>query len=288
MRYVYVIILVLVLIVVKQREGYYNGNRASCTWRRITRYLEPSSSHSTSLDPISIINPNKNKKGIVSFTLFGNGKSERFWTELVEPLLVNAQKINDVLPGWGLRVYISSSLPKRVHEELAKSGYELMVMEEDPKQPYKGLLWRFLVAGEKLPFIICDADMLLDTTQLNLNGLQDVPKWLESDKTFFRRKLFPMNLLWPISAGSWGGKTRANGDAAIPDIKDRIGKYNYDWFGSDESFLSKEAWPLFEKEGYYNSYSKIEIASVILAVIILVIFLIVYFYSPNSQPFGRR
>ena len=260
----------------KYREAYYKGDRFSPTWRRFTRYLELSG-NTSHMKPLEIVNPYKDDVGIVSFTLFGDSTTDRFWPRLVEPLLRNAHVAKKVLPGWGLRVYLSSSLPDKVGNALRDAGFELVIMREDPEQPYRGLLWRFLVAAEKKPFIVCDADMLLNEQSLHLNGLQHVPDWLSSDKTFFRRKMFPTNFLWPISAGSWGGKPGKNGRAAIPDIKERIEKYKHNWFGSDESFLAKEVWPLFQKEGYYTSYSTVEILFWILLVIVslLVVFIVI-------------
>jgi hypothetical protein len=252
------------------KENYYNGSRIASVWYRLTKYIQPKEYYSSDFTPIETINPSKDKKGIVSFTLFGDEKSDRFWSYLVEPLLTNSRQISRILPGWGLRVYISSSLSSEVYDVLVDADYELVVMNENPKYPFIGLLWRFLVANENLPFLVCDADMLLDDNSWLLTNLNQVSDWLESDKTFFRRKNFPGNMLWPICAGGWGGRPTKDGRAAIPDIKDRLEKYNYNWFGSDESFLYKEVWPLFKKETYYTSYSVAEKGFWVVSVLIIV------------------
>ena len=142
-----------------------------------------------------------------------------------------------------------------------------------PQQPFNGLLWRFLVASENLPFLVCDADMLIDEQNWFISDFSKVQKWLESDKTFFRRKVFLINMAWPISAGTWGGKPTKDGNAAIPDIKNRLENYNHDWFGSDEAFLAKEVWPLFKKEGYFTDLSKNEKIFYIFLGCLIVIFL---------------
>tara|TARA_Y100000389_G_scaffold205068_1_gene262671 strand:- start:4141 stop:4944 length:804 start_codon:yes stop_codon:yes gene_type:complete len=254
------------------REDYFQGSRLSATWRRATRQIDRKKTFTDNFIPIKILNKKPGKKGVVSFSLFGEGKGERFWKGLVEPIIDNSREINEILPGWIIRVYISSSLPDKVFNVLLSSDCELIVMKPAPNQePFTGLLWRFLVADEDVPFLVCDADMRLSDDSIKLNNLKDVPEWLSSGKPFFRRKGFPSNIMWPICAGGWGGRPK-NGKPAIPNIRNLLERYRHDWFGCDEAFLTQEMWPVFKKEGYYTSYS---LAEKIFWVILLVLIVLV-------------
>jgi hypothetical protein len=258
------------------KELYFNGSRARSVWSRLTRQTDDRENPADDFASCRTINEQPEREGIISMTLFGKGEGERFWKGLVEPILASAEKIKEILPGWIIRVYISSSLPQKVSDALVAAGCELVVMNPNSKHPYNGLLWRFLAASESVPFVVCDADMRLSDDSPTLNDLRHIPTWLRSDKTFFRRKSFPTNILWPICAGGWGGRPKKNGEPVIPDIKDRLERYNHDWFGCDEAFLTKEVWPLFKKEGYYTSYSLSEkITWVPLALLVVLIIVIV-------------
>ena len=259
------------------KEQYFSGSRLNATWRRLTRQIDERENPSNNFVPIRTINEHPKKEGIISTSLFGEGTDKRFWDGLVKPILDAATEIEEILPGWVIRIYISSSLPQKIFHALVSKGCELVVMSPSSKQQlYSGLLWRFLVASEDVPFLVCDADMRPNDSSNNLNDLRHVPDWLQSGKTFFRRKCFPTGMLWPICAGGWGGKPKNSGEPAIPDIKDRMEKYSHNWFGCDEAFLTKEIWPLFRKEGYYTSYSSAEkITWVVMALLVILVIIII-------------
>ena len=257
-------------------ESYYNGSRLGMSWRKFIGYIKRKKINHDNFSPITTINLKPSKKGIISISLFGNDKSDRFWPGLVEPILQTRKTIDGFLPGWVVRVYISSKISQKVYQALLDADCELVVMRDNPSEPFVGLLWRFLVAKEEIPFLVFDAD-----ADYTWHLGEREKNWLNSDKPFIRRRLyFVIVVLFTgnLAAGSWGGKPKKDGTAPIPDIKERLEKYSHDWFGCDEAFLNKEVWPLFKKEGYYDiwrSGEKVLYISLIV-VLILVILLIIY------------
>jgi len=216
--------------------------------------------------------------GIISYSLFG--KVNNNWKKgLLEPLLLNCNKIKTFLPNWLIRIYISSNIDDSIKKQLFLSGAELYVMKENNNNFWQGLLWRFLVAEENKTFIISDADSII-----NLKTINKINYWQKSNKKFFRIATLH-NFFIPINAGNWGGKS-INNKPVIPNIKTKMAKYNTNWFGSDEAFLSKEIWPSFIKEGYYEgspllSKSKIIIIIILFFILIILVITIIILLKYN-------
>jgi hypothetical protein len=256
------------------REGYYNQSRLASIIRRMTGKLDPVYRPRENFRVSKILNETPEPKGICSFSLFGDAKQARFWPGLVQPLLDNVLTSKELLPpDWALRVYLASSLPKKIQDALIAAGYEVYLMNANPLSPYAGLLWRFLPAEGTLPFIVSDADMSLDQSTVTVPGLQgNLAKWLDSDKPFFRRKTltntFTLNTI-PISAGMWGAKPERVGKPPVPNVGELMEAYELDWFGCDESFLKQEVWPLFRQKGHFTTSNTTEI--IVIVVLILII-----------------
>lgn len=263
-------------------EGYYNKSRVSSLIRRMTGKLDPVYRRRDNFRVSKILNKASEPKGVCSFCLFGDASKSRFWPGLVQPLLDNAQTSRNFLPpDWILRVYLSSSLPKKVQTALTSAGYEVYVMNPNPMSPYAGLLWRFLPAGETLPFLVSDADMLLGEKNLINPGVKDnLAKWLASDKPFFRRKTiintFTLNSI-PISAGMWGAKPTRYGRPPVPGIGELMESYELDWFGCDESFLKHEVWPLFKKHGHFTAGNAVETIVLVVALLVLGVIIVILY-----------
>jgi len=213
-------------------------------------------------------------KGIVSTCIFGATDKTEFKEKYIQPLIKNCHIIQDVLPGWCMRVYVPPDLPSEIIDSITSCGgcgCEVYVMENIPTG-YIGTLWRFLPASENKPFISYDADMLLNEDNYYMANLsKNVSKWLESDKIFFQRTLGHINYIIPISAGMWGAKPTREGFAPIPDIERRLEKYNSDWFGCDEAFLTKEVYPLFKPKGVFKVRNTIEI---IIGIFVFILFVL--------------
>jgi len=185
----------------------------------------------------------KKSKGILSTSLYKACSDKIFNQKYFLPLLKNIEKINNVLPGWRFRIYLSPDLKDDILEILMAKDCEIFVMDKVP-EGHEGSMWRFLPASEDMPFLSVDADEDIKTTI----SPEHIRKWILSKNIFFLRRIRHINLFIPMSAGCWGSK-----DGAIPDISDKICKYCSTWFGNDEAFLAKEVWPIVKKKGRYKT-----------------------------------
>jgi hypothetical protein len=232
---------------------------------------------------ISKLNEQPNSNGIFSISLFGNVEDKKIYKKYVEPILYNAKIIDTICPGWCIRVYLSSLIPNYIVDELVKHNCEVYIMKEDENNKFSGTLWRFLCASETKPFIICDSDMKFDENTYDHSSIKkkDIDEWLNSDKTFFRRRLGLINNFIPISAGMWGGKPTKEGKPPIPKIKKQMEKYKHDWFGTDECFLSKELYNDFKKSNYTVTNS-IE-NNFQLTIYLIILLLVILFFTIKKK-----
>jgi hypothetical protein len=272
------------------RENYYNGKRnfpysVGIWWRRATGKIPLLDKSNKAYDVISVINPQPNSIGIISYSLFGDGISDRFRTGLLNPLLNNAQELKDNLPGWVGRIYISEDIPSHIIQELVNAGYELFIMPS-PSQA-EGYVWRFLATKEDKPVIVHDADMKFVNKELKPNMFTAVEEWLKTDKPFLRRKLHISNFLniTPIRAGCWGTRPIKNSNSYLSDIKETLEKYKFEGYGSDEAFLTKEIWPLMKKEGYYSTGDKgdLILGTVVISVILFLTIFGIYLWRRRQR-----
>jgi hypothetical protein len=175
---------------------------------------------------------NPDRIGILCYSLYGN------YDKYYPTLLKTMKNVPVLLPKWQVRVYTDSNIPINMKKEILTMGVELIIIKNKSKA-HEGALWRYLGASESVPFVSFDADDDVDK-----NIADNINKWLESDKQFcvFNHS-HPFN---KVMAGSWGSR-----NCAIPDIKDRLEKYNETFFGFDEAFMINEIVPLMEEQGMY-------------------------------------
>jgi hypothetical protein len=264
---------------INSNQDYIEHFRLNASIKRIAGFLKKVKNKNSRFDVLATLNVYKNPKGIISYCLFGDTSKKDFHNNYVKPFLNNQIPFtHDPIRGWVGRVYISSSISPEIYSQLIEKGYELFIMNEDPEEKFRGLLWRFLPAGDIIPFIVHDADMNIKHNSIIIAGLENIPGWLRSDKIFFRRKIFPSNIFWPMSAGAWGAKPTKENKPPIPNIQSIIEKYNHDWFGTDESFLYNEIWPLTRNNGCYTIYSTIEkiIGLIFIILIAIIVGIILY------------
>ena len=208
------------------------------------------------------LNTHPSEIGVFSISLFGDMEDPDKRSRYFDPLLKSAERVKGLIDGWYLRVYVAPSLSKSLIDLLIALDAEVYVMENDPVY-FEGSMWRFLPAGEDIAFATLDADDEITTKYGGLHSLSSlIEKWMKTDRKFFQRALFHINILVPISAGMWGSRGRA-----IPDIEQRIERYCADWFGCDEAFLTKEVWPEFQKHGVYRTGNPAEFV-VMLAIVV--------------------
>jgi len=141
--------------------------------------------------PFAFDEPQKN---IVAFSLFGD--KQRY----LQGALRNAALIPDIYPGWQCRFYCDDTVPPRLREQLRQSNAEIVMMPR-PESFYRGLFWRFLVAGEAQVsrFLVRDCDSVV-----NVKERVAVDEWLASDRYFHVMRDYYTHTE-VMHAGLWGG-----------------------------------------------------------------------------------
>ncbi len=230
--------------------------------KRIFGYVELSY-HPEPFWVSKIFNKNGDAKGILSTCLYGNCNAKGFKERYVDSVLQSKKHALGILPGWQYRVYMAPNITSDILERFLKENFEVYVMNRVPKGN-EGMLWRFYPAAEALPFLSVDADDdIAERNKFEPFYPDHVKKWLLADTPFFQKRLSWINLFVPISGGCWGGKGNC-----IPDIKQRIERYDNSWFGADEAFLTKEIWPMFKDKGYYKTPTGIREVAFVLGIVI--------------------
>ena len=94
-------------------ESYYNGSRLGMSWRKFIGYIKRKKINHDNFSPITTLNLSPSKKGIISISLFGDDKSDRFWSGLVEPILQTRKKYRWISSGMGCEsVYLLENFAK--------------------------------------------------------------------------------------------------------------------------------------------------------------------------------
>lgn len=276
-------------------EPYYNGERSFASKIKKIQGKIPLNNipNKAAYKVLEIRNPQPHSDGIISYSLFGDFSSERFRKGLIEPLLYNINEMKIKLPGWSSRLYIAKNIPDDIKIELVDAGYELYIMNVPTKG--EGYVWRFLPASENKPFISHDADMRIGKIINSSQSIEVVVNdWLKTDKPFLRRKLNLSSFMdiIPVLAGMWGYRPTQNNVNVLSDIKETLEKYNFEGFGMDEAFLTKEIWPKMKTHGYYSTGWKREVFLISLITlfsilsIVGIIFLVKKLYTKYKN--GRR
>lgn len=237
-------------------------------------------------DVKKVVNSQPNSVGVISTCIFGDVNSKQFQRRYIDPIFYNIKIAKTILPGWVVRVYISPTINDHLVDKFVSKGCEVYIMKND-SVGYSGTMWRFLPASETKPFISYDADMKLDEEYNSVPELAgNVCEWLDTPKPFFHRHLGLINFVIPISAGMWGSKGVKNKDgslsAPIPDIQEKMEKYNSTWFGVDEAFLTREVFPLFNSQNVYvvrNNMEYMAHVGILILLIVIVIFLSYYLWK---------
>lgn len=208
--------------------------------------------------PGPLLTPNdKTPNGIISYSLYGDYK------KYSGTLLNSIKVIPTLLDGWIGRVYVGYDLPSLhpdIFEDLKK--YSQVVVMQGKYKGHEGALWRFLPAGENLPFVSLDADDLF--TERTARMIQD---WIKSGKRF--ASFTGINFLIPMLAGMWGARP-IDGKPPIPDIKERIDTFCEHWYGFDENFLRTQIWPFAKYDCWRPVHFPARIFVVLLTALIFV------------------
>lgn len=130
---------------------------------------------------------------LISMSLYGDSP------KYLNGAIANARLLDDIYPGWKLRVYCERGLDCSALTEL---GCEVVTMPRSRK--HSGMFWRFLPAWEtELERVIFrDAD-----SRINVREAAAVQAWIESGKTAHCLHDHPHHVCMPIMGGMWGIKT---------------------------------------------------------------------------------
>lgn len=178
-------------------------------------------------------NPHTPKRNIIAFSLWG--KKEIY----VKGALFNVQFAKQIYPEWTCRFYLDASVPTEIIDQLKARGAEIIMMEQ-PRQPYAGLFWRFLVCNDETVdrYLIRDADSLP-----NARERAAVDAWIASNRHFHAMRDYATHTEL-ILAGMWGGVR-----GALPALDQEIERFIHQTKPNrtiDQQFLRQKIWPTFK------------------------------------------
>jgi hypothetical protein len=232
------------------------------------------------------INMNPRARGVISTCLYiandSNDINDAFISRYIDPLFSSIAAARQMLPDWAYRVYLDPRLAPLVLDSLVEAGAEVCIMNA-PSRGHVGSKWRYLPAADHLPFLAVDSDDDIFIKYGKCGGalVKHLHSWLKSDDEFFQMHVYLYSLFIPIMGKYWGGKPNC-----IPNIHDLINMYTDDWYGCDESMLTREIYPLFKRRGVHIMRNAHEIAAVTLGLVTLVICLYVLFRSSTKPREG--
>lgn len=168
-------------------------------------------------------------KQVISFSLYG---SDRRYTENA---LVNAAKLDDVYPGWLMRVYYDNTVPASVIHTLAQNpNVELVNMAGSPIQ--NKMMWRFCVVEDTGVdmYVVRDID-----SHISAREKHAVDEWIASRKRYHVMRDHPSHCNYAMSGGMWGGKY----DSTLHTIfKEQFARFNRQAYLLDMNLLNAHFW----------------------------------------------
>lgn len=180
----------------------------------------------------------KNKKKIISFSLFGNSSA------YIEPAVMNVQLVQEVYPGWICRFYVDESVPDEAIERLKSPFSEIIhVRGEEKKLPKT--MWRFLAMDDESAgyVIFRDADSVISRREATT-----VAEWINSGCRFHTIRDSGSHTEL-ILAGLWGAMA-----GSVPNITQKMHGYiqQHGDVGrfTDQYFLRAVVWNYLQQDVY--------------------------------------
>ncbi|TCP96227.1 hypothetical protein EDC44_10548 [Cricetibacter osteomyelitidis] len=170
-------------------------------------------------------------KRLVVFSLYGSDPA------YCETLIINAQCMQEIYPGWTMRVYHDHTVPHHLIPRLTALGVECINVANINAGHFPGTFWRFLALEDDCDAVIFrDADSIINPREQRLVNI-----WLESDKPFHvMRDWYSHSDL--ILAGMWG--VRHGLLAAIRIWMEKyVSQGNLHPTHADQYFLAEYVWP---------------------------------------------
>ncbi|KAJ8602294.1 hypothetical protein CTAYLR_007846 [Chrysophaeum taylorii] len=164
----------------------------------------------------------------------------------------NADLVDDVFPGWRLRVYADrATVPNATVSALRDRGADVkLVRTTDRSGAAAGMFWRFLVADDPSVdrFIVRDSD-----SRLNRRDAFAVADWIRSGYPVHSERDHP-NHDRPLNGGMWGATNRSAVAGKMRALAARF--LDHDSYGADLKFLEESVYPLVADEIYaHDAYT---------------------------------
>jgi hypothetical protein len=185
-------------------------------------------------DPAAPADPQH--KRVVSYGFYG-GDSPRY----SDGLLFNARALEQVFPGWYMRIYYDSSAAMHRIEEAKAISKMIEAVDTAGMNVNNRMSWRFLALEDPTVerFVARDCDSHLTPRDKSV-----VDAWVKSGKKFHVVRDHPSHSNYPMSGGMWGAVR-----GALPDIKAHIhGSGLSDAYLVDMNFLTTKVWPIAQKD----------------------------------------
>jgi hypothetical protein len=231
------IILLLILIIFLKINGRIDKikSRFETLSLGISRFKRPTDSFNQVMKIYS--SQTNNSNGIFSYSLYGNYK------KYLPGLLKNIKRAEEYFPDWESRIYLSCDIPESIiNEILFEKNSTIYVMGPNLADGHHGMVWRFLPAAEKTPFISMDADDIFE-----LKMVKTIKRWLNSNLPFFSYNYVSDHVL--LLGRNWGSR-----NCSLPQIRSLINQHHSRLYGVDELILWEYIWPEFKKNGYYTEF----------------------------------
>lgn len=201
-------------------------------------FWDPISSNISILNKFNI---NPSNKKIISVSLFGT--KQKYFDGARKMM----NDIDNVFPGWKLRVYMHYRVPVEIIDEFKNRECQLVIVKQDNVTPSDSTFWRFLAAEDDVIFLSRDVDYNLNKYDYYLTNM-----WIKDNDTKFMRydfyrilkldmKFLGVNV---FAAGLWGGR-----DRCVPNMLELINNFKRrSRWHSDEVFLETKMLPYIKEK----------------------------------------
>jgi len=169
------------------------------------------------------------EKCVISYGLYGSG------AKYMVGAVRNMELQKELFPGWTVRFYVDSSVPRSVVDDLRSRGAEMEEIDGLGGE-IRGMWWRFLVADDETVdrFIVRDSD-----SRLSVREYGAVQEWVASGKKFHSIRDH-QNHNRPFNGGMWGGTKGCLGEPGA--MRKWVESNSRSGYGGDQNFLSNNVW----------------------------------------------
>eukprot|EP00960_Hanusia_phi_P077328 768678-Hanusia_phi.AAC.1 len=176
--------------------------------------------------------PKPNCSKVISYSLWGQNR------RYLDGALENIKLAQLIFPGWCVRFYVDSSVPRDVLQNISVEHVQIFDTEPFRNITENKMSWRFLVASDSSVerYVVRDVD-----SRLSLREKTAVDEWILSGKRFHVMRDHPSHARYQVSGGMWGG-TKDSVPELIHLLRSSRAKMD-DSYLKDMDFLNQILWP---------------------------------------------